>query len=551
MNALQNQLMTTCPDFVLKGSSVPSTGNFQRVQTLSGKNLFIPSSQVPLGAPSKLTSTWRYVAQGQYTNALQTGGQVSIKLDRSTGFGPVKAARLRLLVRPTTGTYTSDVFTPPTPLLINTFNFQNASGTIITQGTGDSLWLLNILSNEYNSFLSMNNYLRSSKTYELAPPILEGTEEELFIPLTGNWLETSNFMMPASVGDLMCYFNFWPGATSGYGLDNIDPVNDGIYNGMPLDLVELSLDLDMTVLPAEELQSSIRMLKSIRTDYFVPYLRTQRFTQTWTASSQYTLPLSGIKGDVVFILMTLRKELLGQGLLNTAPIANFQFQDSGGSYISSPQLETSIVNQFIHMPQTWTGLSQNYHYIYGWNFSGTPVGPMAFITNGCKFGQYPFTTNEKFVLNTFTTGTDEVMRATASGTAASGQYEIWWVTSDGTNVTAPLAYNASAATIKAAIEDLPLFQGTVTVSGALTGATTDFTFGGAYTNMPLSVLGYNLKVISRNAATVAPAAVVWTCATQTAGVEGISNNSSYTLDFYAYTSNIVSFEGGNITVASS
>lgn len=84
-----------------------------------------------------------------------------------------------------------------------------------------------------------------------------------------------------------------------------------------------------------------------------------------------------------------------------------------------------------------------------------------------KTGCYPFTTYERLEFTTTAAGTNEIQTVSESGIPTGGNYFIEWVTPTSLERTTLLAYNATTADIKAAIETLNSFDGTITAANAL------------------------------------------------------------------------------------
>jgi len=104
--------------------------------------------------------------------------------------------------------------------------------------------------------------------------------------------------------------------------------------------------------------------------------------------------------------------------------------------------------------------------------------------------------------------------------------------------TQTLAWNATAATVQTAINNLPNFTGTCTVTG--TGIGTGFTVtfsGGGYQNRPLNSEGFTLTVGSNSLIGTTYTVGVNTTL-NTAGVAGITSGNSYVLKIWAYTTSI-------------
>jgi hypothetical protein len=106
--------------------------------------------------------------------------------------------------------------------------------------------------------------------------------------------------------------------------------------------------------------------------------------------------------------------------------------------------------------------------------------------------------------------------------------------------TGVIAYNADTASIKAAIEALTSFDGTVTAGAALSAGACSLTFGGNYGYKPMWSEGYYFNAIPYVLVTSAPAAVELTPVITTPGVVGFNSGASHTIEIVGYSTSLLS-----------
>lgn len=547
-NDFNSKQKTNVPAFTMDLSSRDNSHSFTQVPTAAGTTLNVPEKQVPMYGDVSVRNLWRYQSTGNINALLVNGGQANIKIDRGSGSGRVKSARLRLQITNASG---SIQYMIPTPLWIQLLNWQTPSGTIEQQWDGTTLWFLNVLFNTYDHWTLASIYMLSSLDYQLAQPIAIGATKLVYIDMPGNWMEASDFLISAIDGDGQLYITFQPQTvTVVYPSGSTAPT-----------LNQLSLEVMMETITTEQLDDEKVQLKSMRTDYIVPYCRRQTVSQTWTAGQTYNLPLSSIKGDVVFALFALRapttngSSLVGTDLTTTCPVAQFQFLNSSGVSISGQQIIDSSWNRLVDLGNQFLGQYNRYNKLYGFTFADDDDSAMAFIANGLKKGSYPFTTNETIQLIMSGAGTSEVITVVSvAGVLTAGHFYVVLYTPFGSSVSAPIAYNATTATIAAAIEEMPNFQGTVAVANAFTAnsGSVAITFGSNYANKPMFANGYSIQVVATDAVTTGPVAAQFSSTVTTPGVDGITSGGTYIWDGFFFTSNIISqLNDGSLAVSSS
>lgn len=537
--------------------------SFVATKFMDGRVRNLPEHQIPASDPYELANIWRYPAQGQYTAALINGSQVQFRINEGTGTGKIEAIYLRMIVQNNSSTHYCQYL--PAPFWLKGWNWQNPNGEIIQYGDGTLLWLQGASAHDSEHWPFVAQMINSSPQYGLADEIAPSEMVEIQIELKGNWLQTGNIENPWIKGDQFFYATFQP--------DAVTRVYPAILTGQ-LNIIDMSLDMHMPNTDQKTIQNRAQLIKSMQVDSVFPYYRNQSFNMALQANSSYTLLLNGLSGDVVFIWILLRNSYIGTDLFNCLPISSFQFLDSGGNPITSQNLITDVMNRDIFFPRHFLGQLAQYQNIYHWNFASQDTAPLSMIELGLKLGSYPFTGNEKLVLNTAPAGNNEVLNLaftvpatqtgagqtpTASPPTVGGFYFLFTTPNGGQNQSALVQANATNTDVQNIIEAMPNFSGSVTVTGfplAFTGtasgignagisATATITFGGDYALQPLASEGFSLithwagmQTEITNGAVDYLAPVVIGTTTNPAGVAGIQNGNTYYIDIYAVTSAI-------------
>lgn len=502
----------------------PASYQHAEVETMGGMKLNILASQIAPIDIHQNANMWRYTSRGDLTSCLSGGTQTLIQLDRTSGSGFCSDAVLRVAYQNNSG---SASIMNVLPHWINNILVQSSDGKTIQQISGKQLWDLYGRMYSYEQWQLLAPLVNSNSIYGIGASIANGASGTLYLPILSSFLNTSAVFLPFINGDTNVYVQW-----------NASSLN--CVSGSPVTITALTLDVQMSDLPADHRSMYMAQFASKINQSFFPFQRSMQVPLTVNAGQTYQIQLSGIMGDVVFMDFTLRANVTsGSELRNYSRVANFQLLDSEQKAISGQQLITHDWNQKYMLPRYFAGqISQYKSGIYTYVFSAENSSPVHLILNGQKFGSYPMGSYEYLQFTAEQGGTNEVQTITPSGTSASGSYTITWATPYSSQTTLPLAYNTSAANIALAIQALPNFDGLVTVSQPFT-ATSTLTFSGSYANRDLSAKGYNIIVNTMNAQTSGNALVFFVNSISTAGVIGFTAGS-YTIDICAYTTALLS-----------
>jgi hypothetical protein len=512
-----NKVTTLAP------SIVPESDPFVYAPNLAGERLLIPSYQLPETSPYENSNIYRYTASGNYTNNLNTGGGVQIYLTRGSGSGPLNGVLcLRMQVY---NPNASACYFIPAPLWIQNIQYFTPSGSPVAVQDGQGLYN-NIEENaDSDEYYMLQKALVANNAYCDGDPILPSQTANIYIPLQGNPLSPGKFLMAAMAGDFQILVNFFS--------SSVFQTSGGNCN-----LVAMTIEAPMAQLSEGALSSAVTQYKMMKHSWFYPYERVQTVTQNWNASSQYQIQLTGIAGDVTFIRFAMYPSLSGQDLANPVPISTFQFLNNGGEPISGMNVIEELYNRAIQQPKWVSGRSsrRTKKYIYCWAKNND--GVKSLIQKGQKYGSYPFTNKESIIITTAQAGTNEVVTLTPSSAPTSGTFQLLWTNPDmGDCITAPIAYNATAATIQSAINNLLNFTGSCTVTGTMaTSVVVTFT-GGGYQNRSMNSDGFCLEVVGNSLIGTTYTIGVSSTVT-TAGVSGITSGNSYILKIWAYTTSL-------------
>ena len=456
---------------------------------------------------------WRYNSKSDLSTMISNVGQAHIQIDRGSGSGHVKSCWLRFVIQNSTG---GNVLLTDMANLLQEIEFTTPSGTSIQILRGID---------EFRKIFKMINTIKYFKKGKIIANKLIKT---YYLPLVGCFLEATELFTSCVDGDINCYIRFKPSSST-------------VISGSAPTLIELSLDCQMEQLDSNKRGGYIQRHKSTIHHFFYPYSRHQSITQTLNASTTYSLNLSSIKGDVVWLDFIIRRSNVGSAVKKYTPIVSFKLLNNEGDELTGQNVITSDFNKSIMQVNYFPGIYSEYANIYSFVFSIEDSAPIHLLMNGQKLGSYPFSTYEKLEFITTVAGVNEVTTIAPSSTPVSGAYKLFWVTLNSIEFTNTLNYNDNAATIKAAIEALSTFDGIITVSGPLTASAT-FTFGGNYGLLSLQLNGYYLGAQSLVAVNGSAATVNWDYTVTTPGVDGLDNGQSHSIDIFAYTTSFFSIK---------
>lgn len=510
----------------------PPVSKVAQVKTKRGQVINIPEFQVPSNNPNGIIPTdWFFNAVGNFQTAIANATQQTIKIDRGAGSGKtVGRVWLRVTLQNTDAS--NDVQMAPMPFWFSSIQFQTPGGDIIHTDSSLGLFFKLLTCTSLEEFSSMSDLVCMTNDYNAGPLLLRSSTQEYDLPLFGNAFSCGEIPTRVLQGDSQCVIQFAPTANS-----VISAADTSLIQINALSLIFEMQNLDSMLIA--ELDNEYHRFEH---SFIYPFQRAMSWSQTFNASTQYSFQLSGITGDGVCAFVGLRAGNTGSSQYYFVPITSYQFQDSAGLPITGSNFVTGDFGRWGHAPRWSLGSWMQDRRINIWNFSSKNSGILEFLTMGRKSGAYGFSGNESLVINTPGAGTSEIWTlATGDATAPTGgSYQLQWVDEWGySETTTPLAYNASASAIKAALELLPNFEGTVTVSAALsaTGSLT-ITFGGVYANRPMRGRNYYLNVFpALYNATIGQGV---TASVTTAGVLGMTSGATHYLDVIMYTSSILS-----------
>lgn len=506
------------------------------VKSIGGHSLNLKSSQLPSTNIYRNANLWRYPASGDLSTMISGGGQANIPITRGSGSGHVSEVFLRFEITNGTG---ADCRLVDMCHLIDNVEFQTPNGQQIQQLNSDELWLNLVRFYDDEQWKKIAKMINSNRRYGKGEVQATGTIKTYYLPLIGNWMQNCGFFIPGIGGDLHCLVQFKPSSAT-------------VVSGSAPTLTALSLEVRMEQLPNVSRVQKMKTYLSMPHHFVIAYPKRQAFTQALTAATTYELNLSAIRGDVMWLDFFVRATESGDSFRKFAPISSFSIVNNEGDEISGQQDITSDFNRMILQSEYFPSSYSYDNFVYSYVFGADDHGPMSFLYHGERHGSYPFTTHERLVFRTAAAGTSEVQTATlTTGLTAvdGGSWQIEWVTPYGSEYTAPFAYNTSAANIKAAIEALTTFDGTISVSGTLTAVATpvNFTFSGNYAYMPMAARGYKLIVhdLGINDGGVYGGAAM---TVSTPGVEGFNSTGSHTITVIAWTSALLKMHQGHLEI---
>jgi len=510
----------------------PPISSMSTVSTYRQQTINIPKYQLPdVDASSLVTNPWYFNAVGNFQNALSNGTQQTIKIDRAVGSGKTTGrVWLRCVLQNTDAS--NDAQLSPMPFWFQNIQFQNPSGDIIVTDTSLSNYFKLLACTSFEEFYSTSDLVCMNNNYNQGNLLLRSTTKEYMLPLYGNPFSAGEVPTRVIQGDCQCLIQF--ASTQNSMLNVADPTK--------IQINSLSLVFEMQNADSSVLDQIDNEYHRFEHSFYYPFPRIMNWTQTFNSSSQYTFQTSGFTGAVCGMVLFLSAGNTGAYNFNFIPIASWQLLDSSNLPISGSNFITPNYNRWGQLPRWAMGTWMQSENINVWNFSTKNSGLIEMLTIGRNNGAFGFSGNESIVVNTPPAGTNEVLTiATGDSTAPTGGNFQFSFTDEWGNyaLTSPIAYNATAAAIKAAIEAMPNFQGTVTVNQALTvNGTATITFGGVYAN----------RAIRRNNMVLQPYGNLYNATIgqglsvtlTTPGVDGMTSGATHYLTAIAYTPALMS-----------
>lgn len=526
------------PHVTIHPSQVKDSNHERRVvRMLDNSMLNLPEEQIPDRTPHVNNNLWRYPASGQFTTIFQNGGQVTIKILRATGTGYTKKVWLRMKL--TNSSAVLNVAALPIAFWINKIEWQTPSGEVISTIDGTMSYLLKVINTSKEDWDFLTKIINAGKDYLLSPNFFEPLEQrEIFYELPAAFLEVSDYLIPSLDADLDLLVTFQASTLFQYA-------PDATFTTTPvIQLTEFSLDVLMDQMDPSDLNHHKMLWRKNQPDFIYPFLRHQSWTQTFTANQRYTFNTSGIRGDVVFALFGLRPPNTATGgiknQLNFQQISQYQLQDSEGNGVSGQQFEADIFSREVLYPMRFLGNASQRMFLYHLLFGSADYTAISLINIGHKAGAYTFDTHDNLIIDTPPAGTNEVITFTPNAAATAGTWTIFWKTPFGSSLSEPLGFNATNAEVQAEMDKMEFFPGTFTVTGPAfnVGGARTWTAGGILGNKPLLRDEYQITILS-NMTGGGPIPITLFRTLVTPGVFGITSGSSYTLDFWAWTTSIM------------
>lgn len=513
----------------------PAMSSVAKVTTMRGQQLIIPDFQVPLVNPNAIVSnTWNYQADGNFTLALQNGGIQQIKIARGQGSGKTSGkVWLRMNI---TNNDSAPIQTVPAPFFFSLIQFQTPGGDTVQNIFPFALWFSIISTATEEEWASLSDLILASNNYQSGQSFNAGETKEVWIPLIGNPYSCGEIATRELEGDSICYLNFATPATT-------------IESGSTTDLVinSMSLTFEMQQLDNKLISALDLEYETFTHSFFYPWVMTQDFNQTWNSNTQYSLQLSGITGDVVFLVFVMRDSAQSWDAYHGHPIKDFQIQNQEGIAITGSSLIPDEYNRWAQQTRWFLGTYMQDRKYYAWVFPAQDSSAVEFLHTGRKNGAYGFSGNEQLIIDTAPTGQSEVIdyqTANALALVPGSPQFVYYVWTDEYGVSfSGTGFNLDTATpaiIKANIEAIPNFEGEVTVSAISVTDSFTVTFAGNYANRPLYAKGYSLT-LNGTVSTTGPTYTSYgNPFVSTGGIAGITNGGTYTLSVYAFSSAILS-----------
>lgn len=462
-----------------------------------------------------------YTAQN-YSSSIfgSANGKIDIKIDKASC---EKAHGLKFRIRLTESGGSNPVTPVPVPYFFDRIEFwaDNGSGQEISRIYADNMyWNYNVYSEEQGSILLKN--INSSSKWENGKAIAAGKYEDYYLEMPGSWFEIVKPHIKSLKGDILCKL---------YTRNGIIASGSGTIALSQLDLILEHEDLDSS---DSQLHTAEHEDKIFRHTYLDIVQVSE--SKTCTASTETKWSLENLNGKCAFLLFCLRSgsspAATSNGLTNYSDLTDLCQVDllgpqnqkllGHGTPLYAKELKSLMTKHF-------PGALGYYKNVYIIPFCSSAM--QAFT--GTKDGYFYFNGENYNLSLTFPgAGTQEVQTITLTNPANDGGY---YQLSYKGYLTNSLAYNTSAANMKAALDALPsmIEDGLTSTFSGTAEATFTITFSPAKQVAYQNGHSANLVRIIPTSLNDGGVAEIGATTVTTVGSPGWTTGT-YTLDLYAY-----------------
>jgi hypothetical protein len=455
------------------------------------------------------------------TNILESGGTVSFKITKND----IVVQGCTLEINVVESGSSNPVRPTIAPLMIGSIEWwANGGGQKIMTTHGEQLLFDIGMALDDGDLESAAKVLNMNSHFQQPNDIPAGGSARYYIPIISSPLSSKRGIYLGNLaGDLICRIHFVPSKESGSGTLAVN------NNDMHLHLHTLEL-------PEDDIEDLRRDFKGKDMNLRVLEAHPQSWEgETLAASTEFKRELSGMTNvDAVWTITAIRSGNSNTSgarrtFVDLGDTAQYTLLDqSSNDLYGGSQLEYGLV-RYLETPKYYSGTLFREKPLIPFFFSD----PRDYFAADVTTGSFHFTSKEHLRIVPAAAAVNCVLTLTPSGTAVSGSWRIFFrdpITGE-SGMTDPLAYNANAAAIKAAIEGTAACRGTVTANQALSSGAVTLTFSGLYAGVDFHK--DDVAAFGSNLLTSGPADVTITTSKTTAGVSGFVGGT-YNVDFYAY-----------------
>lgn len=426
--------------------TVPVKDSVTRFETLS-TNIFRPSSS--------------------FDTMLVNQSPVDVNIKMSTISGKIYDMIILFIVNNNTG---ADVELTPLPGWFQRIEFimgTNPVQQFFPEDLFNYLWLM-----ELNEWTRISDLFGMDDQYLPRRDVLSNGDQKIYLlTIPGNFFKETGLVGGGLNQDLL--LRLYMGGTS-----------ETVVSGLPPQVNDVRVQFITNQILESNKIAAINTMRigNYCTRYYWP-VRQQYTRQNVGPNTRIDEQLSSFNGlfNLIQFCITVANPV-GLDRYTQYPVKLFDVLDENGQSIWG-----QAAGQFSEESQWWDGFVANplsefddTHYVYKW-IASTAVKQD--LVNGTSNGSYYFNGRARLMIDTGDLRVAKVITITEATAfvAASGQFRILYSSnlSGQLEVTPWLAFNATAAAIKAAIELLPTFakfQQTVTVSNSLDNAPITITY---------------------------------------------------------------------------